>query len=546
MLFPSKPHSESTHCDALANYEAQVQTSELTLAGNDCLPPPASPTDSEHKFQGGRPHRLVLSEYEVIGRLRALPHDATPIVLTFGPRDLDNPRNWSTARKWYVTCFVSMLNVLTCLCAGGYSSGTPLLREEFHVPSVVTTAGLSTYILGFAFGPMLLAPLSEHWGRNPIYMWSWLVLVILQIPAALANSMPTLIGIRFLQGFAGSAPLTNTGGTVADLWERDYSGAPMAIYGLSSTLGPPLALPITGYLAQYKGWRWLFWFFMAVLGTAWIIMVLTLPETRHTIILAQKTRRLRDQFSALGHPSSSCIQNPPDEGLGHLFKVTLTRPIRFLFTEPITFSAAAYNGLIYGLVFLFNESFPLVFGRLHGFTHAQTSLTFLGLCVGSLVAPFLHPLQEKHYLRVCTPESRMWSGLPACFLLPISLFWFAWTSSPHVHYMVPIIASSFFGAGIFVVVLGVLNFVLDAYGSYTASSLAGVILVRNLVGAVFPLFAESMYESMGYRWAGMLLGLLALLFCGVPFLFYYHGVEIRRKSKWASMHGDTRSHEVGE
>lgn len=395
-------------------------------------------------------------------------------------------------------------------------------------------------------GPMLLAPLSEHWGRNPIYIWSWLLLVLLQVPAALAPNMSALVGIRFLQGFVGSAPLTNTGGTIADLWERDYSGAPMAIYGLSSTLGPPIALPLTGYFAQYEGWRWLFWFFMAVLGFSWILLALTLPETRHPIILKQKTTRLRDQLKALGYPAASCIQSPPDRGLGHLFKVTLTRPVRFLFTEPITFCTALYNGLIYGLVFLFNESFPMVFGHLHRFTHAQTSLTFLGLCVGSLLASFAHPIQERHYLKVRTPEARVWLSLPACFLLPISLFWFAATSSVHIHWIVPIIASSLFGAGIFVVVLGVLNFVLDSYGPYTASSLAGVILVRNVVGAIFPLFAETMYEGMGYKWAGVLLGFLALLFCAVPFLFYYWGVEIRKRSKWASRNENMKSHEVGE
>ncbi|KAF2240553.1 MFS general substrate transporter, partial [Trematosphaeria pertusa] len=357
--------------------------------------------------------------------------------------------------------------------------------------------------------------------------------------------MSALVGIRFVQGFVGSAPLTNTGGTIADLWERDYSGAPMAIYGLSSTLGPPIALPITGYFAQYLGWRWLFWFFMAVLGFSWILLALTLSETRHTIILQQKTQRLRDQLAAHGYAAAACIESPPSRGLGHVFKVTLTRPIRFLFTEPITYCTALYNGLIYGLVFLFNESFPMVFGHLHHFTPAQTSLTFLGLCVGSLLASFAHPIQEHHYLKVRTPEARVWLSLPACFLLPVSLFWFAACSSASVHWIVPVIASTFFGAGIFVVVLGVLNFVLDSYGPYTASSLAGVILVRNVVGAIFPLFAESMYEGMGYKWAGVLLGFLALLFCAVPFIFYYWGVEIRKRSKWASRNEGMQSHEVG-
>ncbi|KAF2013580.1 MFS general substrate transporter [Aaosphaeria arxii CBS 175.79] len=518
----------------LASYEAQLGCSSQTLAGNKF------PHTHDEFGKECQDYELKLSEYEAFSWIRLHPDERAPITLAFAAHDIDNPRNWSKARKWYITSFVSMLNVLTCLCAGGYSSGSQSLKEEFHCSSLMVTTGLSTYILGFAFGPMLLAPLSEHWGRNPIYIWSWLLLVIMQAPVAVAKDMNTVIGLRFLQGLAGSAPLTNTGGTIADLWERDFSGAPMAIYGLSSTLGPPLALPLTGYFAQKFGWRWLFWFFMAVLGGAWLLLVTTLPETRHTIILTKKSNQLRDQLAAQGLANgASRIRNPTEEvSLGHLFKVTLTRPIRFLFTEPITLSAALYNGLIYGLVFLFNESFPLVFGRLHGFSHAQTSLTFLGLCVGSLVGCALYPIQERHYQKVRTPESRVWLSLPACFLLPVSLFWFAGCSTSKVHWIVPIIASALFGAGIFVVVLGVLNFVLDSYGQYTASSLAGVILVRNVVGAIFPLVAERMYEGMSYRSAGILLACLALVFCVVPFLFYFWGVEIRKRSRWASGNGE--------
>ena len=131
----------------------------------------------------------------------------------------------------------------------------------------------------------------------------------------------------------------------------------------------------------------------------------------------------------------------------------------------------------------------------------------------------------------------MWMSLVACFLLPVGLFWFAGCSDgddgPRTHWIVPIVASSLFGAGIFVVVLGVLNFVVDSYGAYAASSLAGVILVRNVVGAVFPLFAESMYKRLGYLGAGCLLGALALVFCAVPFMFYFWGERIRAKSHFA-------------
>jgi len=113
---------------------------------------------------------------------------------------------------------------------------------------------------------MLLAPLSEYFGRRPVYIYSWFILFIFQLPLALAPNIGTVIVCRLIQGFGGSAPLSNTGGTISDLWERNNSGYAMLIYGLSSTFGPPFALVVCGYLGLIYGWRVLFWFFMAVTG----------------------------------------------------------------------------------------------------------------------------------------------------------------------------------------------------------------------------------------------------------------------------------------
>lgn len=111
----------------------------------------------------------------------------------------------------------------------------------------------------------------------------------------------------------------------------------MAVYGLSSTGGPPLALVISGYIAMNKGWRSLFWVYMAVLGGFWVLLVVTIPETRHTTILDKKAKRLRKLLRSEGLAAARSIQDANSDekkGLGTLFAVTLTRPFRFLFTEP--------------------------------------------------------------------------------------------------------------------------------------------------------------------------------------------------------------------
>lgn len=492
--------------------------------------------------------KLALSEEEALAQSRAHPEGMLPIYLTFAPNDKDNPRNWAKWRKWYITCFASMLNVVTCLCAGSISSGAMEIQKEFHVSAEITTLALSLYVLGFAVGPVLLAPLSEYFGRQPVYVVSWFTLFLFQLPVALAPNIGTILVCRFIAGFAGGAPLTNTGGTVSDLWRRNESGGPMAVYGLSSTLGPPLALVMSGYIGLNLGWRWIFWVLMAITGAFWILLVFTVPETRHTIILQKKTKRVRKAMRMEGLKAADSITDAnADErkGLHQLFAITLTRPFHFLFTEPITFFAAIYNGFLYGLVYLFNEAFPLVFGpgKGHGFNGGEQGLTFLGLCIGPIIAFLFYPLQERYYLRRIAendgkgvPEARMWMARAGAISIPVSLFWFGWTSYPSVHWIVPVIASAMFGAGIYIIILSILNYVVDSYQTYSASALAGVILVRNIVGAGFPLFATQMYNKLDNEWASSLLGFIAILLVPIPFIFFYRGEIIRLRSPWAREH----------
>lgn len=113
----------------------------------------------------------------------------------------------------------------------------------------------------------------------------------------------------------------------------------MAVYGLSSTFGPPMALVVTGYIGLNAGWRMIFWVLMAMSGAVWILLVVSVPETRHAIILQKKARRVRTQLRKENLPSADStvdIHASGRKGLHELFAITLTRPFRFLFSEPIT------------------------------------------------------------------------------------------------------------------------------------------------------------------------------------------------------------------
>lgn len=86
-----------------------------------------------------------------------------------------------------------------------YSPSIPGVMKEFGVTTEEASLGLSLYVLAYGMGPLIFSPLSEipSIGRNPPYMITMAIFVILCVPAALSHSFAGLMVLRFLQGFFG-------------------------------------------------------------------------------------------------------------------------------------------------------------------------------------------------------------------------------------------------------------------------------------------------------------------------------------------------------
>jgi MFS family permease len=86
--------------------------------------------------------------------------------------------------------------------------------EEFQTSQTLAAFAVSVLLIGFGVGALVHTPLSETFGRKPIYIVGFIVFTLTQIPCALSKNISMLIGFRFLQGFFGSASLANGGGTI--------------------------------------------------------------------------------------------------------------------------------------------------------------------------------------------------------------------------------------------------------------------------------------------------------------------------------------------
>jgi membrane protein implicated in regulation of membrane protease activity len=129
-----------------------------------------------------------------------------------------------------------------------------------------------------------------------------------------------------------------------------------------------------------------------------------------------------------------------------------------------------------------------------------------------------------------SPESMISVVCIASILIPIGEFIFAWTCTPNVHWIAPILAGIPFGAGNCAVFIYASNYLVHSYGIYAASALAGNAVFRSFMGGTLPLAGPAMYEKLGPHWAGTMLAFLEVALIPIPFVFYRYGHRIRRKS----------------
>ncbi len=148
-----------------------------------------------------------------------------------------------------------------------FAPGIPLVMSEFQsINEDLASFVVSVYLLGYAFGPLLIAPLSELYGRLPVYHVNTVLFILWNVGCARSSSLNMLIAFRFLTGLAGACPLTIGAGSIADCFRQEERGRVMAMYTLPILLGPSIGPVAGGYLSDYLGWRWNFYSLIIVVS----------------------------------------------------------------------------------------------------------------------------------------------------------------------------------------------------------------------------------------------------------------------------------------
>ncbi|KAM3414760.1 hypothetical protein BST61_g9911 [Cercospora zeina] len=459
------------------------------------------------------------------------------IVFWDGPDDPANPENWSVAVKWSQIALISALSFLTPLASSGFAPGVPQLMKEFDNSSkTIATFVVSVYVLGFAFGPLVVAPLSELYGRLWVYHISNIAFIAFTIACSRASGVGELCAYRFLAGVFGVAPITIGGGTIADLIHVDERGAAMAIWSLGPLMGPVVGPVIGGFLSHAKGWRWMFYLIAMMAGAIALPAFFLMRETYAPILLERKTKRLREETGNQDLTSKLDMKQTPQE----MFRLAIVRPMKLLCLSPICTLMCVYMAIVYGFLYLLFTTFTYVFEGSYKFSSNIVGLVYLGLGIGNMVGlaalgygsdRLIKYLRAKHG-GLQKPEYRLPPLIIAAPLIGIGLLIYGFCAKYKVFWFWPIFGTVFTGMGMIIGFMAVMTYLVDVYGFYAASAVAANTVLRSIFGGVFPLFALQMYDGLGLDWGNALLAFLAFAISPIPVLFWIYGERIRTSPRF--------------
>lgn len=210
---------------------------------------------------------------------------------------------------------------------------------------------------------------------------------------------------------------------------------------------------------SYLGWRWteyitaIMAFFFGTLG------LFLVPETYEPVLLQRRAKKVRFETKNWAIHAKVDEQKVDPKVIARVY---LLRPLEMLALEPILLLITLYMGFIYGFLYLCFEAYPIAFQELRGWNEGVGALPFVaitcGVIVGSLIIIGFTKTRFRRKMEMAggvVPEERLIPMMLGGFLLPAGMFWFGWTSNPHITWVPEVVSGGFLGCGVLLIFMQV-------------------------------------------------------------------------------------------
>ncbi|KAI9653884.1 MAG: hypothetical protein M1821_006915 [Bathelium mastoideum] len=333
-----------------------------------------------------------------------------------------DPLNWSFSYKFFVLCQAAFLAFLGPFTQAVINSAFAPMSKAEHI-SLTTASYVTTVPILFAgISPILWSPLSNVYGRRPVFVAVGVIGIVSQCASGAAQGWAGILVTRAFMGLGTSAGMGIGAAVVADMYFMHERGKFMGIWVVFVTNGAHLATVVGGFTAlnPHLGWRWCFWLPSIVWAANWLFNLLFLPETLYhrnnkTGVSHQQNTSFKKLFTFNGIPIQRRVKL---WDFTHVF---------YMLKYPSVLLPTMYYALSFGVgSVLFAITAASAFGSIYHFNTAQVGMasglsTFVGTLIGELaagpVSDYILVLNTKRTGGEQRPEARlpaMWPGFLLC------------------------------------------------------------------------------------------------------------------------------------
>ncbi|KAL4894541.1 major facilitator superfamily domain-containing protein [Aspergillus ambiguus] len=493
-----------------------------------------SPGSQDHTQLADKP-----KHEDTAPRNGSVAEDGKQVVLVQFDDEFQDPCDWPSWRRWSITVITTLIFMLATLCATLVPPFIQVISDELGMdPKVEGPLTVSLYALAFALGPVMLAPVSEMFGRVPLALIGNTFYFVFNLACGFTRTKDQLIALRFLSGFGAGASPAISYAVVADCFRAEERGKALTVLNSAFIFANPVGAIVGGCTSQTVSWRFAFYSTSIVLGVLVLMQFFVQLESHKPLILERKKKQLSQARL------TDVVYKVPDEdnggGLIDLFYKRLFRPIHLLTTNPLVQVFSLHMAFAHGLTYLVMATFATMWEQHYHQTADIASLHYIAVGVGYFIGTLCLGFMDRIYCALKRRNSDVGRAefcLPlmiiGAFAIPSSLFAYGWTAQYHVPWIALDIAMVPMTIGICVTYQCILAYLMEAFPDYAVSAAAAPWLPRGLFGFGFPLFAPTMYAELGYGWGNTLLGFLALVI-GVlsPLFVWRYGERLRRRGSW--------------
>ena len=194
----------------------------------------------------------------------------------------------ATTIGWPLLLVLASLAAVAPVATDLYLPGFPAIGDDLGADASGVQLTLTAFLVGMAFGQLVMGPLSDRYGRRRPLLASAAVCVLAGVVCAVAPTLPVLVAARLVQGLAGAGGMVIGRAVIVDLVTGRAAARAFTLMITVGGVAPVLAPLVGGLLAGPVGWRGMLWTVVALCLVMLLGVLFVVAETHPAAVRSER------------------------------------------------------------------------------------------------------------------------------------------------------------------------------------------------------------------------------------------------------------------